>query len=699
MKIHNSFLKFLFAIFAALVITGCVHDDIYDTPNMQGYQCQDLAANMTIAQVKALHGTTAYVFPEATNDPTTVKILQGYVSSTDETGNIYKTIYIQDDPVNPTHGFTISVDAVSTYTKYPQGSKIYIKLNGLAIGTYGGLVQLGVRDANAIATGADAVSRIPENAVSNYLVRSCSDIVKIEPKVLTYAQFAANQNLLGALVKLENVEFDSRVLCTTYAPEGTSVDKKLNQQGSTMNVVVRNSGFASFANQLIPAGKGTFVGIFSKFSSTHQFYINRVTDLEMNTFPRTDAITANPCGLEQAGLTTKTVAEVKALSTSALTQITGDFLLKAKVTANDETGNLYKYIYIEDATGGIRVNINKLNLYQDARFKVGKDVFIKLKNLYVGNVNGEMQLGQPFGAIVGQIAEADVYKYFFDSNTPVTAVVPTEKTISSLTKADVGRWIKIKDVEFIDGDLGKTYAAGAATNRTLKDCNGNTIFLRTSNFANFATNEIDGGKGDVYAILSYYETNPTNGVYQLWIPKQVHADFDNPRCDGTVYTPLPTIYSENFAAGGFSTDWTTVNVLGAQVWNTSNQGNGTNYYAVMSGFAGGNIANEDWLISKQVSLVGKTKATVSFTTDVRFAGNALEVFATENYTGNPATTTWVALPATLDTNIAAYGDWVSSGNINLSAFLGKNVRIAFKYTSTTSAAATWEVDDFKIKAL
>jgi hypothetical protein len=35
-------------------------------------------------------------------------------------------------------------------------------------------------------------------------------------------------------------------------------------------------------------------------------------------------------------------------------------------------------------------------------------------------------------------------------------------------------------------------------------------------------------------------------------------------------------------------------------------------------------------------------------------------------------------------------------NVNLSAFLGKNVRIAFKYTSTTSAA-TWEVDDFKIK--
>ncbi|MEG1591885.1 MAG: choice-of-anchor J domain-containing protein, partial [Chryseobacterium sp.] len=91
------------------------------------------------------------------------------------------------------------------------------------------------------------------------------------------------------------------------------------------------------------------------------------------------------------------------------------------------------------------------------------------------------------------------------------------------------------------------------------------------------------------------------------------------------------------------------------------------------------------------------KAAVSFTSDVNYSGPALQVYATENYTGDPTTTTWVALPALLDTNNSGFGDWVSSGNVDLSAFLGKNVRIAFKYTSTSSEAATWEVDDFKIK--
>ncbi|TXF76188.1 DUF5689 domain-containing protein [Chryseobacterium sp.] len=680
MKKYSSFLKFLFVIFASFFITGCVHDDKYNDPNLEGYQCQDLTATLTIAQVKALHGSTAYVFPA-----NSTAVMEGYVSSSDETGNIYKTIYIQDSPTNPTQGFTISVDAVSTYTKFPQGSKIYIKLNDLALGTYGGLVQLGIRDADAISTGADAVSRIPESAIPAHVFRSCTIREKIVPKVLTYAQLASNQNLLGALVQLDNVEFDSRVLCTTFAPDGTSVDKKLNQQGSTLNVVVRNSGFASFANQILPAGKGTFIGIFSKFSSTYQFYINRVTDIEMNSFPRTDGIATNPCALDLTTVTPKTIAEVKQLFTGALTQITGDFVVKAKVTANDETGNLFKYVYIEDATGGIRVNINKTNLYQDARFRVGKEIYIKLKNLYIGNVSGELQLGQPFNGNVGQIAETDVYKTFFDSNLPISAVVPTEKTITQLTTADVGKWIKIKNLEFINTDLGSNYASGSPTNRTLKDCSGNTILLRTSNFASFASTEIDGGRGDVYAILSIF-----NGTYQLWIPKQIHADLDNPRCDGTV--PPTKLFMEDFQ-NGLGT-FTQQSIAGTQAWATSNQGTGSNYYAVMNGAS---TANEDWLISKEISLSGFTSYSLAFDSDGRATtpGNPLQVLITDSYTGNPTTTTWTTLNAPLDTVLGAFG-FVNSGLVSLNAFANKNVRVAFKYTNTTTASTTWELDNVKI---
>lgn len=685
MKKYNSILKYIFVMITALVITGCVHDDKYNEPNLDGYQCADLTATMTLTQLRAKYTTTSFTFPDNSTD-----IVEGYVSSTDETGNIYKTIYIQDKPENPTQGFVISVDAVSTYTNYPQGSKVYIKLAGLSLGTYGGVVQLGVK--NGTETATTSVSRIPEKLVPAKIFRSCSVRANIVPKIMTSLQMvSANDQYIGCLIQMDNAEFDSRILCTNYAPNGVTVDRLIRDNSTATTRVVRNSGYASFANQILPSGNGKFVGIYSKFNSTYQMYINKVTDLEMTKFPRLDGIASNPCEYSDNGLTQKTVAEVKQLATSPLTLITGDFVLKAKVTANDKSGNLFKYIYVEDATGGIRINIDKADMFNDPRFAVGKEVYVKLKNLYVGAVSGEIQLGTPFSGAVGRIAEADVYKYFFDSKKAITAVTATEKTITQFTMADVGRWVKIKDLQFIAGDLEKVYASGQVTNRTLEDCSGNKVLLRTSNFADFAGQVIESGKGDVYGVLSIF-----NGTYQLWITDILGADLDDPRCDGSVYVPLAVLYKDDFAAGGFGSDWTTVNVAGTQVWNTSNQGNGTNYYAVMSAPLN-NPANEDWLISKTVSLVGKTKAAVSFTSDVRYGGNALQVYATENYTGNPATTTWVLLPAALDTNNAAFGDWVSSGNVDLSAFLGKNVRIAFKYTSTPSAAATWEIDDFKIK--
>ncbi|MGO4708240.1 DUF5689 domain-containing protein [Chryseobacterium sp. 2TAF14] len=715
MKKYNSILKYIFVLIAALLITGCVHDDKYDEPNLGDYQCRT-ASYYTNSQNGYEKWTLAQLKMQTQSVAITKKAyVEAYVSSSDETGNIYKTLYIQDNPENPTEGLTVSLDAVSLYTKFPQGSKVYIDVQGLAITTYGGVKQLGKI--------TPAGTRVPEKEVNMHVFRDCQIRAEIKPKVMTLTEMVtANDNLIGCLIQINNVEFDGRALCTPYAPNSVTVDKTIGEGWDSASnkylktAVVRNSGYASFANQIIPGGKGSMVAIFSKYNSTYQMYINRLEDVDMEThknsagqidsYPRLDGVQSNPCQFSATGLTVKTIADVKQLNTSAnWTQITGDFYVKAQVTANDATGNLYKYVYVEDATGGLRINMNKSDLFLDNRFRLGKDVYIKLKGLYLRNVNDEIQLGGLFKNTsgveqFGQIEEPQLYKHFFDTNTVARAVAPTERSISSLTTADVGRWVKFKDLQFIDGDLGKTYASGTAqTNRTLEDCAGNKIILRTSGQADFGTSdnpkkasatEIEGGKGDVYAIVSIF-----NGTYQLWITKLSDVDLDDPRCDGSVYTPLPVLYKDDFAAGGFSTDWTTENVTGTQVWATSNQGNGTNYYAVVNGVL--NNTNEDWLISKSISLVGKTKAAVSFTSDVRYSGPALQVYATENYTGNPSTTTWVVLPALLDTNTAGFGDWVSSGNVDLSAFLGKNVRIAFKYTSTPSAAATWEIDDFKIK--
>ena len=692
MKKYFSIIR-IFIITLVVFLTGCVHDDEYSVPDLNGSQCQD-EAYFTDSNNKFVKWSISDLKGKTQNQPFTDNAyVEGYVSSTDESGNIYKYLYIQDSPTNPTQGLVVSANAVSMYAKYPQGYKVYIKLKGLAIGMYGGIKQLGYYGINP-DTNTLAFGRIPEKLVFSSIVRSCTEKATIVPKELTLTQIrsAADQNqYMGCLIKVPNAEFDAKVLCSIYAPENFTVDRTLNDatytNPSTATVVVRNSGFASFANQKLPSGKGDFIGILSKYGSTFQLYINKASDLSgMKNFPRKDGVTSDPCSID-ATATAKTVAEVKQLyiSNTKFNQITDNFYVKAKVTTSDETGNLYKYLYVEDATGGIRVNINKLNLYQDARFKVGKNVIINLKNLYIGKYNGEFQLGQPNGLEIGQVAEADVYKFFYDSNEPVTTVTATEKTIANLTTDDVGKWIKIKGLQFIDSDLSKTYVSGsAATNRTLEDCSGNKIILRTSNFASFATAQVDEGKGDVYAILSIF-----NGTYQLWIPKQVNADLDGARCDGTV--PSEIIYWDAFDIG--LRNWTTVNVTGDQVWTISTTSG--NNYAKMTGYSSGNFANEDWLISPELNLSGYKSAYVNLDSDYNFTGDRLETYITTNYTGDVKTTTWTALNIPLD-QASGWG-FYNSGNVSLNNYIGQKVRIAFKYKSTTSSASTWEIDNFKVK--
>lgn len=530
MKKITSIFRYVFMLATVLFMFSCVHDDKYDTPDTEGFNCGQLTPTLTIQQVKEKYtdnNNKVYTFPGDSKD-----VVEAYVSSSDDSGNIYKYIYVQDAPSNPTQGFIISVNTINNYSRYPQGSKIFIKLAGLSVGKYYGVLQLGVKAAEGSSASAE-IERIPEQNVYSSILRSCEAKEIIVPKIMKLSEMvSANDKYLGCLIQVDDVEFTQASLCNIYAPGGSTVDRTIGEGRNAANTsynrtaVVRNSGFASFASKKVPAGKGKFVGIFSKYNSTYQMYIVRDTDLDMNTFPRLDGITTFSCDFSDAGLTRKTIAEVKALYTSGnYTQITGDYYVKAQITANDETGNLYKYIYVEDETGGIKININKVRMYQETRFGVGRMIYIKLKDIYVGKYANEFQLGQPYNGSIGQLDEVKIFKTFYDAGE-TKPVIAAERTISELTTADVGKWVKIKDVQFIDSDLGKSYAENnATTNRTLEDCSGKRIILRTSNYATFAEEILDSGKGDVYGILSlFYDT------YQLWVPYQYNADFDDPRC-------------------------------------------------------------------------------------------------------------------------------------------------------------------------
>lgn len=116
----------------------------------------------------------------------------------------------------------------------------------------------------------------------------------------------------------------------------------------------------------------------------------------------------------------------------------------------------------------------------------------------------------------------------------------------------------------------------------------------------------------------------------------------------------------------------------------------------INGFASGNIQNEDWLISPALNLSTMNYAVLSYWTRSAFAGDKLKLKISTNYTGsgNPSAATWIDLDGKFPET--ASDTWTKSDYIDLTAYKANPVYVAFVYTSTTSSASRWTVDDFAV---
>jgi len=181
-----------------------------------------------------------------------------------------------------------------------------------------------------------------------------------------------------------------------------------------------------------------------------------------------------------------------------------------------------------------------------------------------------------------------------------------------------------------------------------------------------------------------------------------YIDFKNDGTAPTAQATTPntttvTLNEENFDTGWG--DWTPVSVTGTQEWDRNNTfGVNNSPCAKMSGYEGGSSnENEDWLISPPMDFDSYLSETLNFQTAKNYSGPDLQILVSTDYNGGgaPQNATWTALSATLSTGSFT---WTPSGDVDLSSFTGDEVYVAFKYLSTSSASATWEVDEIEITA-
>ena len=77
-----------------------------------------------------------------------------------------------------------------------------------------------------------------------------------------------------------------------------------------------------------------------------------------------------------------------------------------------------------------------------------------------------------------------------------------------------------------------------------------------------------------------------------------------------------------------------------------------------------------------------------------------QVLVSEDYDGVPEDATWRLLDVTFPPLKPSGGftNFVSSGDISLNSYSGKEVTLAFRYTSNSSACYCWEIKDVKVTA-
>jgi len=380
--------------------------------------------------------------------------------------------------------------------------------------------------------------------------------------------------------------------------------------------------------------------------------------------------------------TVYTVKQLKALYSNAIVRFPADASVFATVTADEKSGNFYKTIFIQDSTGALQ-----LNLLSSGGVYRGDSVRIALKGTRLLNISGMFQLDSVS-------TDNNVFKQTAGKNINPQVVTLTD--IQTVSEAMKGKLIQINDVEFSCNDVGTTYSDAVSfstVNKTLEDCNGKKVLIRTSGYAKFAGTQVKKGKGSLIGIITVYNTTP-----QLFIRDLNDVQLSDNDADRCPNNSCNFYLRKNFEDGSVTSNgWTNVNVSGAINWAAATTASqfGT-YYCIASNYVGGvNNACETWLVSPAVNLTSSTHPVLNFQSATKYTGPAMEVYVSTDYVNAPINSgSWTRLYPTLSSGNFT---WTASGNVDLSMYKSSAVRLAFKYSGTASNGASWELDEIIVK--
>ena len=226
----------------------------------------------------------------------------------------------------------------------------------------------------------------------------------------------------------------------------------------------------------------------------------------------------------------------------------------------------------------------------------------------------------------------------------------------------------------------------------------------TANGVKLSSVEPDASNSNAIYILyknaggPYYRcyVEKSQSDYVLPTLYKFYAEGETPEQPGTP-EPTPSVktlpYAESFNAsqGDFTIDNVELGGLNGFVWGHKTYNN-SGYMNATAYVSSTRYATESWLVSPEVSLAGATAPELTFEHTHKYAGTAENELTLWVKESNATDWTQVVIP-TYGTNTD--WNWVTA-TVDLSAYAGKTIKFAYKYTSTTSTAATWEIRNVNV---
>ena len=417
----------------------------------------------------------------------------------------------------------------------------------------------------------------------------------------------------------------------------------------------------------------------------------------------------------------KSIKDLKNLYTSGNDplKIVSDIVIRGYVISSDAKGNYFREFYLQDAPenpkSGIKIVANLTNIYN--KFNFGREVYIRLKNLYIGETNsgdgvisigGKVKLSDTRD--IESITRNQIENYIFRSPT-TEVIIPKIVTLGELDNpSNIGTFVSVENAFFPTNLKGKTFVDPAEdfdTKRKIETCQGPSFessFLETSSFSSFANNALPEGGGTINAVVS----KDFAGDFTVLVLNTANdINMNGIRCTPSALSDFSTILlKQDFetTSGKINIpNWTNYIEAGSKNWRSYNDLNSISKATRIGSYRSRDVSTISWLITEGINLDTTLEEYLSFETSTSFAdGSTLEIFISENWDRREETiltANWVSLPARIASSSDDFKVFKNSTFINLSNYSGI-VYIAFKYEGTGNEDfdGTYELDNISIIA-